>query len=54
MTNADLEEDFQFDAQGFLIIRQAFDADSCHRYLEELDRLFELDYEDAWLRVPPP
>ena len=43
-------DDFLFDAQGFVILREAFDADRCRRYLAELDRLFEHSYEDAWLQ----
>ena len=40
MNELALAEDFQFDAQGFLILRNVFDAERCQRYLEELERLF--------------
>ena len=45
-----LAEDFQFDAQGFLMLRNVFDAERCRRYLEELERLFARKYDDPWLR----
>ena len=44
-----LAEDFQFDAQGFLMLRNVFDAERCRRYLEELERLFKSKYDDPWL-----
>ncbi len=49
MTDVPIADTFQFDAQGFLVLRDAFDADRCARYLTELDRLFEQTYDDAWL-----
>lgn len=50
MPNVPIADTFQFDAQGFIVLRNVFDADRCQRYIDELDRLFELDYEDAWLK----
>ena len=44
-----LAEDFQFDAQGFLMLRNVFDAERCRGYLEELELLFERKYDDPWL-----
>jgi ectoine hydroxylase-related dioxygenase (phytanoyl-CoA dioxygenase family) len=46
-----IADTFQFDAQGFFILRGAFDAERCGRYVEELDRLFDQEYDDAWLQV---
>ena len=40
MNELALVEDFQFDAQGFLMLRDVFDAERCRHYLEELERLF--------------
>ena len=51
MTDVPLDDTFQFDAQGFIILRGALDADRCSRYLAELDRLFEQTYDDAWLEA---
>ena len=45
-----LAEDFQFDAQGFLMLRNVFDAERCRHYLGELERLFARKYDDPWLR----
>ena len=50
MTDIPLSEHFQFDAQGFVVLRGVFDADRCRRYIAELDRLFEQTYDDAWLQ----
>lgn len=50
MTDVPLADTFQFDAQGFVILRGILDADRCARYRAELDRLFEATYDDAWLR----
>ena len=46
MNELALAEDFQFDAQGFLMLRNVFDAECCRHYLEELERLFERKYDD--------
>jgi ectoine hydroxylase-related dioxygenase (phytanoyl-CoA dioxygenase family) len=50
MSEVPLADTFQFDAQGYIVLRGVFDAERCRRYLTELDRLFELPYEDAWLQ----
>ena len=50
MNELALAEDFQFDAQGFLMLRDVFDAERCRHYLEELERLFARSYDDPWLR----
>ena len=50
MNELALADDFQFDAQGFLMLRNVFDAERCRRYLEELERLFKSKYDDPWLR----
>ena len=50
MNELALAEDFQFDAQGFLMLRNVFDAERCQRNLEELERLFARQYDDPWLR----
>ena len=49
MTDVPIADTFQFDAQGFFILRDAFDAERCRHYLAELDRLFEQEYTDSWL-----
>ena len=49
MTDVPIADTFQFDAQGFFILRDAFDAERCRHYLAELDRLFEQEYTDNWL-----
>ena len=49
MNELALADDFQFDAQGFLMLRNVFDAERCRRYLEELERLFVRKYDDPWL-----
>ena len=51
MADVPIADTFQFDAQGFFILRGAFDAERCGRYVEELDRLFDQEYDDAWLQV---
>ena len=50
MTDVPLADTFQFDAQGFIVLRGVLDADRCARYRVELDRLFEQTYDDAWLQ----
>ena len=49
MADVPLDDTFQFDAQGFILLPQVFDAERCQRYLDELDRLFAQEYDDAWL-----
>ena len=50
MTNVPPADTFQFDAQGFIVLRGVLDADRCASYRGELDRLFEQTYDDAWLQ----
>ncbi|HJP30612.1 MAG TPA: phytanoyl-CoA dioxygenase family protein [Candidatus Latescibacteria bacterium] len=50
MTDIPIADTFQFDAQGFIVLRGVFDADRCERYCAELDRLFDQTYDDDWLQ----
>ena len=51
MADVPIADTFQFDAQGFFILRGAFDAERCRGYVEELDHLFDQEYDDAWLKA---
>ncbi|MDP6359655.1 MAG: hypothetical protein QF473_31320, partial [Planctomycetota bacterium] len=44
-----IEDRFNFDLHGFLILRSALIDEECGVYLEELIRLEEQDYEDKFL-----
>jgi ectoine hydroxylase-related dioxygenase (phytanoyl-CoA dioxygenase family) len=49
MSDIPIDDSFQFDAQGYLVLRGAVDADRCARYRDELERLFDQTYDDPWL-----
>ena len=49
MSDVSIADNFHFDAQGFIVLRGALDADRCGHYLAELDRLFADSYDDPWL-----
>jgi len=44
-----IEDRFNFDLHGFLILRGALTVEECGAYIEELIRLEEQDYEDKFL-----
>ena len=48
MSDIPLSDTFQFDAQGFVILRGVLSPDECARYREELERLYAQEYPDPW------
>ncbi|MDP6504348.1 MAG: phytanoyl-CoA dioxygenase family protein [Planctomycetota bacterium] len=49
LMSVSIEDRFNFDLHGFLILRGALTDEECGVYLEELIRLEEQDYEDKFL-----
>src|SRR5690606_13434248 len=45
-------EKFQFDTQGFLLLRGVLSPEECAALLEATDRLASVEFDDAWLRHP--
>jgi hypothetical protein len=54
MDAVSIEERFQFDLQGFLLLREVLTPEECASYLAVLRRLEEGSYEDAWQTALPP
>jgi hypothetical protein len=54
MAEVPAADTFQFDAQGYLVLRGVLDEARCARYRAELDRLFEQEYDDPWIAAGIP
>lgn len=54
MAAVPLADTFQFDAQGYIVLRGVLDAGQCSRYRDELERLFEDSYDDPWVEQGVP
>ena len=53
MSEVSKDARFQFDLQGFIVLRGVLSPDTCDRILETLGRAEDNDYDDSYLDILP-